>query len=255
MSKTLEQVIQESVAIALSGDNFQAIIQETLQKEVKKSIENAFSYGGEAKELLDSKIKEVIVPTIERYDFNNYLIKVENVLTDIVNSTNLVDNKVILGNFKDLMCEEQLKLGTEINIGTIFEQWGNYVERTIDGHNLTPIGDDGEPYYAAIEVKMEVVLQQKHFGSTFDDIIVRFICEEDEDLNFEMKLYKYANRNEHYSILATTFPDSITDLRNLDEFEIFISRIKRAHCKIIVDKENDTMELTEFKVKPELILK
>ena len=254
MSKTLEQIIQESVTEVLSGDSFQTMVQEALQKEIKKSIENAFGYGGEAKKLLDSKIKEVIVPAIERHDFNNYLVKVENVLTDIVNSTNLVDNKVILDNFKDLMCEEELKLGTEINITTIFEQWGSYVERTIEGHHLDARFDDGEPYYAAIEVKMEVIPQDKYFSSIFDDVTVRFICEEDKDLNFEMKLYKYANKNEHYNILATTFSDNIADLRNLDEFEIFISKIKRAQCKVVVDKENDTMELTEFEAKPEWTL-
>lgn len=254
MSKTFEQIIQESVTTALSGDSFQTMIQEALQKEVKKSIENAFGYNGEAKKLLDNKIKEIIVPAIERHDFNNYLVKVENVLTDIVNNTNLIDNKVILSNFKDLMCGEQLKLDTEINISTIFEQWGNYVERKISGHNLTPMSDNGEPYYAAIEVRMEVVPQTKYFSSTFDDITVRFICKEDEDLNFEMKLYKYTDKNEHYNILATTFPDNIADLRNLDEFEIFISKIKRAHCKVVMDKEDDTMELTEFEDKPEWTL-
>ena len=254
MSKTLEQIIQESVTAVLSGDSFQAMIQEALQKEVKRSIENAFGYGGEAKKLLDSKVKEVIVPAIERHDFNNYLVKIENVLTDIVNSTNLVDNKVILDNFKDLMCGEELKLGTEINIDLIFEQWGRYVERTISGHNLQPMSDDREPYYASIEVKMEVVPQEKYFSSTFDDITVRFICEEDEDLNFEMKLYKYRDKKEHYSILATTYPDYIANLRNLDEFEIFISRIKRAQCKIIVDKKEDSLELTEFEAKPEWTL-
>lgn len=254
MSKTVEQFIQESVTAALQGDGFQQMIQEALQKEIKKSIESCFGYGGEAKKMLDEKIKGIIIPAVERHDFNNYIVKVEDILTDIVNSTDLADNKVILDNFKELMCTEEFKIGAEITLEEIFDKWADFVSRTIEGHHLKA-ACDGEPYYESIEVRMQVISDEKYFSSSFDDVTVRFICDEDEDLNFEMKLYKSSKeREEKYGILRTSMSEDISDLRNIDLFEIYINKLRRSHCKVVVDKREDTIEITDFEAKPEWTL-
>lgn len=46
-----------------------------------------------------------MTPVIERVNLDEYTVKLDAVLTEIINSTNLIDNKEILGNFKSLMTD------------------------------------------------------------------------------------------------------------------------------------------------------
>lgn len=78
------------------------IIRENIIKGFELAIERSFSYG-KLSDAIRKKTDEGLVPFIEKYDMNNYIVKLDTVLSEIVNSTALVENKKILENFKNLM--------------------------------------------------------------------------------------------------------------------------------------------------------
>ena len=61
-----------------------------------------------------------MTPTIERVSLDDYVVKLDAILTEIINSTNLVDNKEILGNFKSLMTEPDKDV---ISLKDVFEKY------------------------------------------------------------------------------------------------------------------------------------
>lgn len=243
-----EKKISEVVSSKLNDGTVERLIEQKLEEVIKKSLDDVFGYCGDGKKLFDKKLNETIVPVIERHDFNQYLVKLDEVLTSIVNQTSLADNKRILDNFKECMTEPQQK---EIKLSEIFEKYRQHVADNVSTDNLEACCDDGEPYYECVTANMEVERVDKGwFISKYDDCYVNFTCDEDKDLNCQIKLYKGTDEKE-WKILRGINGIEINSLRNLSSFEAFLSIIQRSYTKIIIDIENDHADDIEPTEKPE----
>lgn len=102
---TFEERIARAVTEKMNDGTVEELVSEAVTQALKSSIEEQFRWNGEAKKVIDEKVKEVMTPAIERVSLDDYVVKLDAVLAEIINSTNLVDNKEILGNFKSLMTE------------------------------------------------------------------------------------------------------------------------------------------------------
>ena len=81
MKEELLKIAQES----LSSEEVEKIVKEKFAKALEDAVDSAFRWG-DAKKALENKVKEVMVPYIENYDFSKYLLKLDTVLTELVNS-------------------------------------------------------------------------------------------------------------------------------------------------------------------------
>lgn len=241
-----EQKIMSVLEEKLNDGTVDKIIEEKLKKGISEALDNVFGYRGEVKEAIESKIKEVMVPVIERHDFNQYMIKLDSLLTEIVNSTNLADNKRILENFQSLLKEPEYK---EIELSKVFEKYCGHVAKTVDTSNLEAYCEDGEPYYEHVTASMEIEHKDKGwFKSSFDDCTVKFTC--DEDLNCQIKLYK-GSKESTWRILRGDYAIDINSLKNVSDFEIFLSVLNRGFVEIILDTESEENDDIEPEEKPE----
>lgn len=242
-----EQTLLSIIQKKLNDGTVEKIIEEKLEKGISEAISGVFGYNGEAKKAIENKIREVIVPVIERHDFNQYMLKLDSCLTEIVNSTNLVDNKKILENFQFLLKEPEFK---EIELSRIFEQYCDYVSKNVDTSGLEAGSEDGEPYYECVTASMVVEHEDKGwFRSSFDNCVVKFMCEDDEELNCQIKLYKESDED-RWRIICENSID-INSLRRISNFEIFLSTLKRGFVKIILDTEQEENDNIEPEEKPE----
>lgn len=243
-----EMKVAEVVSNKLNDGTVEKLIEQELEKAIVKSLDDIFSYNGAGKKLLKEKLSEVMVPAIEKHDFNRYLVKLDEVLTDIVNQTSLADNQKILENFEGLMKEPNIK---EIKLSEIFKKYCEHVAKNVDTSELEAICEDGEPYYQHVTANMEVEHVDKGwFKSMYDDCFVKFTCEEDEELNCQIKLYKKSS-DDKWSILNGIEAIEINSLRNLSDFEVFLSVIQRSFTKIIMDTESKCDDDIEPDDKPE----
>jgi len=243
-----EQKIANAVNKKLNDGTIEKLVEQYIEKGVSDALDSVFSYGGEGKELIKKKISETMVPAIERHDFNQYLTKLDSVLTEIVNSTNIAENKRILDNFRELMKEPEMK---EIKLSEIFNKYCIHVSENVDTGDLKACCEDGEPYYEHVSAGMEVEHEDKGwFRSSFDDCIVKFTCKEDEKLNCRIKLYKGTDEDKWR---FTGYGDSIdiNFLRGLSGFEVFLMALKRGFVKIIMDEESGWDDDIEPEEKPE----
>ena len=243
-----EMKVAEVVSNKLNDGTVEKLIEQELEKAIVKSLDDIFSYNGAGKKLLKEKLSEVMVPAIEKHDFNRYLVKLDEVLTDIVNQTSLADNQKILENFEGLMKEPNIK---EIKLSEIFKKYCEHVAKNVDTSELEAICEDGEPYYQHVTANMEVEHVDKGwFKSMYDDCFVKFTCEEDEELNCQIKLYKKSS-DDKWSILSGVEAIEINSLRNLSDFEVFLSVLHRSFRKIIIDTESECNDDIEPDEKPE----
>lgn len=243
-----EQRIVSAVNEKLNDGTVEKMVEQYIEKAVSKSLDDIFGYGGTGKKIIQSKLDEVMVPVIENHDFNKYTVKLDSVLTEIINNTSLKDNKDILENFKRLMKEPNKE---EINLSEIFEEYKSYVAKNVDTSELEAHCEDGEPYYDCVTATMEVEHEDKGwFKSSFDDCTVKFTCDEDEELNAQIKLFKKKDESQWRFRFGQDVID-INSLRYTNEFSIFIATLDRACVRIVMDTECDFDDDIEPEEKPE----
>ena len=232
MKDELLRIAQE----VLSEDEVDEIIKDKFKKAISDACESAFRWG-DAKNAIEKKIKEVMVPYIESRDFSEFLPKMDTVLTEIVNSDNCMADKKILENFKALMIEPEQK---EIKVTNLFEQWIKWCENDIETSDLEINYDDGVSYQS-VSCEMRVEEQDKPSWSDFQRAVIVFGNEHDEELNVEIPISKWLNStiNDGEYKLDFTKDIVISSLRRLNDFQVLLLRLERAGTKIIIDKEYD----------------
>ena len=232
MKEELLKIAQES----LSSDEVTAIVKEKFMKALGSAIEDAFRWG-DAKHAIEDKVKEVMVPYIEQYDFSEYLPKLDSVLTEIVNSDFCIGNKKILENFEKLMLEPEQK---EIKLTDLFEAWVKQCEKDIDTDGLDIDYDDGVSYQS-VDCEMRFELEDKPSWSSCQRAVITFENEHDEKLNIEIPVSKWIwNNGKEEPYTLSVYKDlMISSLRGLSEFDVLLLRLSRAGTAIIIDKELD----------------
>lgn len=233
---TFEERIAKAVTEKLNDGTVEELVSDAVTKALKSSIEEQFRWNGDARKVIDEKVKEVMTPAIERVSLDDYVVKLDAVLAEIINSTNLVDNKEILGNFKSLMTEPDKDV---ISLEDVFEKYKEYVSKNIDTSELEIYTDD-RPAYQNVTAEVTVDIRTSMFGGRFCDLV--FKCEEDEKLTKVIHLYE--SKSNRFSIARFKSELDINSLSHVDEFDIFIMRLDRAFCDItdIMDMYDDDVE-------------
>lgn len=213
------------------------IIKEKITKGFESAIDSAFSFG-KLRDAIRKRTDEVLVPLIESYDMSEYIVKLDTVLTEIVNSTALTDNKRILANFKSLMTEPERK---PITVTELFEEYKKFVATEMDTYGRDVVVED-TAYYEPMEVELEIIEEKDRPWSSFDRATLELSVTEEEQqekLNRSIRLEHYKNGKEGWDIYTEFNPD-IASLRYLDDFDVYLFKLQRARVKLIIDEKYDT---------------
>lgn len=232
MKEELLKIAQES----LSSDEVSEIVKEKFKNALGSAVEDAFRWG-DAKKTIEKKVKEVMVPYIENYDFSEYLPKLDSVLTEIVNSDFCIGNKKILENFEKLMLAPEQK---EIKLTDLFKAWVKQCEKDIDTDGLDIDYYNGVSYQS-VDCEMRFKLEDRPSWSNLQMAVITFENEHDEKLNVEIPVSKWildSGKEEPYT-LSVHKDLMISSLRNLSEFDVLLLRLSRAGTAIIIDKKYD----------------
>ncbi len=247
---TIEEKMSEIISKKLQDGTIEKIVEEKLTAAIDSAVSDIFRWG-DGEKAIKEKLKQVMVPVIEKHNFNDYTLKLDTILTEIINNTTLSDNKDILESFKELMIEPDIKT---IDVSEIFEHYKKHVAQNVDTDGLEAMCEDGDPYYEYVDVGFDVEEEESRWSSSsYNHATVRFYCEHDEkeELEYSLKLFKRSNEKE-WMMLNTHIKKEIdiNSLKNLSNFEIFILRLDRAFVHVVIDNNSDTDEI-EPDAKPE----
>lgn len=228
----LEDSVKDVIQQKLSDGTIEKIIEEKMEKGISEAMGDLFRSYGDVGEVIKKKVKEVMVPAIEKHDFSDHIVKLDTVLTEIVNSTALVENKKLLENFKELMIEDETK--KVIKVSELFGEWCNYVAKEVDTDGLAVEFDDG-PSYEGVDVTMVVEHGEGREWSRFENANIVFECEHDDKMNILIPISKWTGDkkwNIGYKQEAT-----LDNLKYLNKFEVFVLKLKRMFCELELDEE------------------
>lgn len=225
MKEELLKMAQE----CLSEEEVKEILRNKFKESIEPAIESAFRWG-KVESALKKKIDEVMVPYIEKYDFSEYLPKLDTVLTEIVNSDACIENKKILENFKELSIKQEEK---EMEVTDLFDAWIAMCEKKISTTGLEVEFDDG-PHYESVSCEMLIEESERSTWSSLHRAVIIFENEHDEKLNMEIPISKLDFEKE-YTLDSLGCVD-IKSLRYLEEFDMLLLRLQRAGTKIIINE-------------------
>jgi hypothetical protein len=222
----------------LSDGAVDKIIREKVQKGIEEAIDSSFRWG-ELEKAVKARVQSVLVPFIEGYDMSAYIVKLDTILTEIVNKTSLQDNKKILENFKFMMIEPESE---EIKLSDIFKEYQNFVSRNMDTSDRKVTWENAEPEYEAMEVYLAFEEKEKKEWLSFEYGTLELSVNEEKQermLNRTVSLSRWKKDRKQGWEMRTECNPEIYSLRNMDEFDLFLAKLQRADVHIIVDIDCD----------------
>lgn len=248
---SFEETLKTSLMMSLDAEVINEIVKKQMEIGINKIIQDMLGYNGDLSNVIKNKVRSVMIPAIENHDFNQYLVKLDCVLTELFNQTSIKENKVILDNFKDLLSDH---IPRTMNIQDIFDVWCKHVAENVSTTNLEARHDDDEPYYEPIDVQMEFNIDRGCDWSSYDWGGIAFICKHDSDMNREVRVYREKKKPESEWRLSSGNPHlEIRSLRYMKEFDILVERIYRNSVGITIDHDELDAEV-EPNEKPEYSL-
>lgn len=237
----LENSIKDVISKKLEDGTIEKIVSEELEKGVTEALSNLFGSYGDATKVIEEKVKSVMVPYLESYDYSRYITKLDDVLVEILKNSTL-ENKRLLANFKDLISFKKID---KIKVSEIYEKWIDFVVKEVDTDGLEVNYDDGVSY-ELVEVSMEVEYEEDRSWSSFEEAKLVFECEHDEKMNFEIRISRWKEKNKNWDINYNTLHD-IKSLRHLNEFTIFLMNLSQSYAELEIDTDCENDEITPEK--------
>lgn len=230
----LENSIKDVITKKLEDGTVEKLVSEQLEKGVVNALNSLFRSYGDVTKVIEEKVKCVMVPYLENYDYSKYITKLDSVLVDVLKNSAL-DNKKLLENFKTLMVGESIP--EEIKMSDIFKKWCKYCENNVDKSELDL---DYEGGYINVSFSIEDVSND---WSNYKTLMVTFECEEDEDLRFEFSIQTWRkNKNEKYSSNYKR-PCELNSLRHLNDFDMLLLQVSQGYENIVLDSDGDSDEI------------
>ncbi|MBS5946171.1 MAG: hypothetical protein KIB06_05780 [Peptoniphilus harei] len=230
----LENSIKDVITKKLEDGTVEKLVSEQLEKGVVNALDSLFRSYGDVTKVIEEKVKCVMVPYLENYDYSKYITKLDSVLVDVLKNSAL-DNKKLLENFKTLMVGGSIP--EEIKMSDIFKKWCEYCENNVDKSELDL---DYEGGYINVSFSIEDVSND---WSNYKTLMVTFECEEDEDLRFEFSIQTWRkNENEKYSSNYKR-PCELNSLRHLNDFDMLLLQVSQGYENIVLDSDGDSDEI------------
>lgn len=220
-------------------------IEEIITKKIEASIEEIFSdmfrsYGDFGK-IVKDKIKEQMLPQIEKYDFSEHTVKVQDVLSRVIEEVNK-DHVKILENFEDIMVVETPR---EINLESLLEIYAKNCGEHVDTYGMEICYDD-EPSYECLECNVCVEESKDYFRTKR---VLKFTCKQDGKLEKIVELNESYNKEYHY--LYNVDSIDYTNLNKMDHFDIQIMKMKNNFTHVDIEDDDVTIDDVEVKAEPE----
>lgn len=230
----VEKMVKDVLSEMESDGTIKKIIRGKIENAFRDSITDAFVYGN-LRSKIREKIDEKLVPHIEHYDMDKYIPTLDSILTEIVNTTSLTENKKILENFRELMIEPKEKT---VSFETIFDRYKKFISLNADTYEREVVFDE-KPQYKPVYVKSEITELDGYKWSSFQYLSVELSAGEDEDeedenksLNVSFTLRKWKDdKKDEYKVRYDTC-HCLDSIGYLSDFECFLLQLERADVSV-----------------------
>lgn len=240
----LENSIKDVITKKMEDGTIEQLIAEQLEKGVKNALDSLFRSYGDVTKVIEEKVKSVMIPYLEKYDYSEYIVKLDSVLVDVLKGSAL-ENKKMLENFKELMITEEEPRKT-IKVSELFERWMKHVAEEVDTSDLEVCYEDGVSY-EDVDVSFEVEYEEGRSWSDFEYATIYFECKQDEELNFALKIHRWEKYDKEFWTIDYDKSHELKSLRQLSKFEIYLMKLNQDYVKLEIDSDGDSDYVTPEK--------
>jgi len=235
----LEQTILDVNKKMIENGTLEAIVESKLKAAYEDAIKSAFQWG-ELRKAIEKKVEAALIPAVEAHDMSAYVVKMDDLLTTIIEQTALPDYKQLMDNFKNLLVTP---VPRRIELSEIVKKYADFCARNIDCSGREVCTDD-EPSYVSGEVTVRIEDRTSKYSRNNERAAL--ICEltsDDESEENQKKLYreipltKYSWEDQdswgiRYNFMETA---DLTSLRSMDEFDVWLIALSRSESRILDD--------------------
>lgn len=214
-SEDLNKKIADSIN-NIMNDRLVDIISDGIETSIKLIVHGLLGKYGDITKIMESKIKESMIPYIERIDYGEFITKLDSILTTVVKKS-VNDNNIILDNFKDLLT---IDVPDRLYASELINKWGEYYQSNTDKD---------------ISVEFRIIENERNSICLFYTAVINIICDDDKDSNISIQLRRYSKDTDNgYTIDFSPYID-LSSLRSVDKFQIFLMRLEQNRSRIILD--------------------
>ena len=233
---SLENGIKDVISKKLEDGTIEKLLSEQLEVGIKRALDDILGHYGDVTKIIEKKIKEVMVPFLESYDYSQYIVKLDSVLVDVLKDSTL-ENRKLLENFKDLMTiDSSMK---SIKSSEIFEKWKKHVAKNVEIDGLDICTDD-RPCYEDVECTINFEEDSNSSWSSFEYASLLLECEHDEKMNFAIRLHRWKNDKDKNWDISYNCDGNLRSLRYLNDFKIFLMKLDQSRIKLELDISYET---------------
>lgn len=233
--KSIEQSVKDCISKELENGIIEKVITKNLEKCIDESVHDLFRWNGPLKKCIEENVKSVMLPFLEKYNYSEYITKLDTVMTEILKTTTL-DHREILENFKYLVTSERIE---RVELTNLFNKYCDYCSKKIDVDDVEDM--DYEGGYITCNFEVNDISSD---WSSFDRKHVIFTCDEDENLNYEFYLSRYnGSEKPSYNVSGDFKNITIHSLRFANEIEIMILKLSQEDSPIVIDETEGREEV------------
>ena len=247
--QTFNEEIMKIASDVLESGELEAVLREKVLDAFADAFTRAITWGS-VRDAIEKRVKEVLVPYIESYDMGAYVIKLDAILKEILETTAIADNRRILENFKRIA--SMPKLGMTVSLEEVFAEYRKYVAEMVDTADLEVVDECDDPSYECIKVEAQIVKDDEPFGfysrAGNATLYLHPTDHEQDNLCFAVKLVKW-DFNKGYVMKFEAEP-TLPSLAHMNDFECYLMALSQAHVELI-GCERDLDDEVEPNNKPE----
>lgn len=235
----LEKLICEEVTKQVNSEKFREEIKTGVENMLIASLNNLLGWSSSpVRREIDEQLRKVMAESLMDINIENYIPKLDYILTTIVRESSVGHYKRLTDNFKELLLTKDVP--KQIKLSEIFEKYKECCSRYVDTYDLE-IDYDDEPTYIDLTCNFEAKENDEKQYKLNKEYIVKFNCLEDDNLNEAYKLVYDYGTGYRLPFLAL----NIKSLRYLNSFEVFMLMLSERGTEIIIDKREDEDDAVE----------
>lgn len=261
---------EEIITSKLNDGAIEKAIDERFDKMIAGIVNELFGEYGDVSRKIKEKLKETMNPYIEKYDFGQHTVKLEQFLNQLVTEI-MKESDSLARNLREMMGTEPI---IKITASGLFEKYAKYLRENIETDNLE-IDYDDTPSYQRLTAEMECE-DEKTVSRNLEKKILTFTCAEDEEQTLRVGIRRWTDssldswridsiervsaddsdakrifRNEKDLTLLET---PMTQLRDLTEIEVFLMKLHFDDAEIVLDQTYIRNDEIEVEAEPEAYL-
>lgn len=243
----MKDIINRVYEKKLTDGTIEKIVSEHFDKMIADICKDQMSWNGEAKKAAEERLKPIMLKAIESSDLSDLVIKITTAINAGIKGSSLEGFERLTSGVRNLFGSNRLiekyAKRKSIKVSEIFEEYCEFIANAYNDYDF----EDSEVSYdegkcAYVDCSMSVEDDTKDYFFRKNGYIVELTNEKSSDeksTDIKFKLsWNYDNTQLH---IESDFRSlSISDLKYMPPFILFLSWLEGEYIKIELDEREDS---------------